>query len=291
MGAVYEGTDLRLNRAVAVKIMKGSLFGDPTALRRFNREAHAAARLNHPNIVRIFDFGSLAGNGAYQVLEFVRGRSWRAALKAAGQWSPQFALPLLRQVLEGLECAHAAGVIHRDLKPENILLDRLEGPDGETYTARILDFGLAKQLRTEESPETTSVTRPDIVMGTYGYMSPEQMAGGEVDHRTDIYSFGVILIETLTGPLQLRSLYLHEQIDHIMDSRFGFPGATSAHIAVCGVVSRAVARRRSDRYSQAAELSKDLKVLAECPPFPDHRAAVNASADRLGTTATMRTPS
>ncbi len=284
MGAVYEALDLRLSRAVAVKVMKGGLFGNSGAVRRFSREAQAAARLNHPNIVRIFDFGSLAGDGAYQVLELVPGRSWRAALADDGQWQPQFALPLFSGVLDGLECAHQAGIVHRDLKPENILLDPAMPSDSAPFTARILDFGLAK-IRAEERAEAMSETRPGTVMGTYGYMSPEQLAGAEVDARADVYSFGVILLETLTGALPLRSLNVHEQVQQFLSSRFDFAGATAEHLAVRDVIAKSVAPDRVSRYTSAEELSADLTAaLKSCPPFPTGRAAAAAS---LGITATV----
>jgi hypothetical protein len=282
MGAVYVALDLRLNRAVALKVMKGGLFGNPGAVRRFSREAQAAARLNHPNIVRIFDFGSLVGDGAYQVLELVPGRSWRAALADAGQWSPQFAMPLFRDVLDGLACAHNAGIIHRDLKPENILLAPADSSDSSALTARILDFGLAK-VRAEETVEGASVTRPGTVVGTYGYMSPEQFSGGDVDSRSDIYSFGVILLETLTGALPLKAFNIHEQIQQFLRIRFEHAGVTSASLALRDVIAKTVAPDRRERYSSALELSAELaRALSICPPLPDHRALSASSV-----TATM----
>ena len=282
MGAVYVALDLRLNRAVALKVMKGGLFGNAGAVRRFGREAQAAARLNHPNIVRIFDFGSLAGDGAYQVLELVPGRSWRAALQEAGQWSPQFALPLFRDVLNGLACAHDAGIIHRDLKPENILLAPAASSDSSALTARILDFGLAK-IRAEEAVEDLTVTRPGTVVGTYGYMSPEQFTGADVDRRSDIYSLGVIVLETLTGALPLRAFNVLEQIQQLLRSRFEFSGVASAHLALRDVIAKTVASDRRERYSSASELSAELAhALSICPPLPDRRALASTRV-----TATM----
>jgi serine/threonine-protein kinase len=285
MGAVYGALDLRLNRAVAIKVMKGGLFGDPGAVRRFSREAQAAARLNHPNIVRIFDFGPLLGDGAYQVLELVAGRSWRAALLAGGQWTPQFATPLFAGVLDGLACAHEAGIIHRDLKPENILLAPSESPDSSALTARILDFGLAK-IRSEEMAEGSSVTRPGTAVGTYGYMSPEQLSGGEVDQRTDIYSVGVMFFETLTGPLP-KAYNVHEQIQQFLGSRFEFEGVTSDQLALRDVIAKSVAPDRQERYASAAELAADLApALSLCTPLPDRRTLL-ASNEWLAQTATM----
>jgi eukaryotic-like serine/threonine-protein kinase len=289
MGAVYAAQDLRLNRAVAVKVMKGGLFGDASAVRRFSREAQAAARLNHPNIVRIFDFGSLVGDGAYQVLELVGGRSWRAALTSAGQWTPQFAMPLCAGVLDGLTCAHDAGIVHRDLKPDNILLAPAESAEAPALTARILDFGLAK-IHSGEMSESTSVTRPGTAVGTYRYMSPEQLAGGDVDPRTDLYSFGVMLLETLTGPVLLKGFNVHDQIQESLKSRFEFEEVTAAHLTLRDVIAKSMAPDRIGRYSSAAALSRELApALSNCPPLPDRRAQL-ASTERLAQTVTMYVP-
>ncbi|MFN7945461.1 MAG: protein kinase [Blastocatellia bacterium] len=218
MGAVYRAQDLRLQRQVAVKIITGSLFGDARAVRRFEREARAAARLSHPNIVTVYDSGSL-GAGAYLVMELLPGTTLRAELKRRGRIEPRTAAGWFEQILAGVAAAHAGGIIHRDLKPENILITAT----GQGDQLRILDFGLAKliearnaecTMRNEEGTETLwssaadtphsalrtpHFTTPGLVMGTPGYMSPEQLTGGAVDERSDIFSLGVIVAEALTG--------------------------------------------------------------------------------------------
>ncbi len=195
MGAVYEAFDLRLDRIVAVKVMTGRLFGNNSALRRFEREARAAARLQHPSIVAIYDFGSLRGGGAYLVMQRIAGRSWRAETVRTGQIPPYRAAIWMDQLCDAMACAHSSGVIHRDLKPENLLVSP-PTEDGEKIT--VLDFGVAKlhTFREVPEPELTSVDR---VVGTYGYMSPEQRAGEPVDARTDIYSAAVIAAEILSN--------------------------------------------------------------------------------------------
>jgi serine/threonine protein kinase len=195
MGAVYEARDLRLSRAVAVKVMLGRAFGEPSALRRFRREAQAAASLNHPNIVSVFDFGSLEGQGAFLVMERVSGETLRAEMERQKILPPAVVADWLDPLLEGLVAAHAQGIVHRDLKPENVI-GRRDG--SQSLTVKILDFGLAKFLAAE-SLSSGPVTETGVVLGTPAYMAPEQFLGREVDPRADIFSVGVIVVEALTG--------------------------------------------------------------------------------------------
>jgi hypothetical protein len=195
MGAVYEARDLRLSRAVAVKVMLGRAFGEPSALRRFRREAQAAASLNHPNIVSVFDFGSLEGQGAFLVMERVSGETLRAEMERQKILPPAVVADWLDPLLEGLAAAHAQGIVHRDLKPENVI-GRRDG--SQSLTVKILDFGLAKFLAAE-SLSSGPVTETGVVLGTPAYMAPEQFLGREVDPRADIFSVGVIVVEALTG--------------------------------------------------------------------------------------------
>ena len=184
MGTVYEAEDLRLDRRVAVKVMMERLFGDAHALRRFSREARASAKLDHPNVVRIFDFGELTGGGAYLVLEYLRGVPLRRSIREHRAFAPQAAALLIDGMFRGVEAAHARGVIHRDLKPDNVFLvtERLKGPPH----VKILDFGLAA-VRDLEFSGRAKLTRTGSAMGTLGYMSREQFMGETVDERSDIY--------------------------------------------------------------------------------------------------------
>src|SRR5260370_19613139 len=206
MGAVYEAADLRLNRAVVVKVRTGRLFGDTAALRRVSREAQASARLVHPNIVRLYDYGELSADGAFLVLEFVRGVTWRRMLSEKGTLAPDFASVLFEQLMAGVEAAHSAGIIHRDLKPGNVIIQGA----GAALAAKILDFGLAK-MRGSDFPDSGSMTAPGVTVGTFGYMSPEQYLGANVDERSDVYSIGVMAWETLTGKLQLNAYSFNTQ--------------------------------------------------------------------------------
>src|ERR1035438_8184678 len=185
MGEVYRAHDTRLNRDVALKILPEDLAKDPSRRARFEQEARAVAALNHPNIVAIYDVGD-----GYIVSELVDGEPLRA-----GKLSLRRTIEAAVQIASGLAAAHDAGIAHRDLKPDNILLTR----DGRP---KILDFGLAKVQATRAPAEGETVTvrtEAGVVMGTPGYMSPEQVRGLATDHRSDIFSFGVILHELLSG--------------------------------------------------------------------------------------------
>jgi eukaryotic-like serine/threonine-protein kinase len=193
MGEVYRAHDSRLSRHVAVKVLPADVCADPIRLRRFKREARAAALLNHPNILDIHDIGT-EGNTVYLVHELLQGETLRVALKD-GALPNETAIDYAVQIANGLAAAHEKGVIHRDLKPENIFITS-EG------WVKILDFGLAKLTKgvpASDDGTSSSADATGIVLGTPGYMSPEQVRGYAVDHRTDIFSLGAILYEMLSG--------------------------------------------------------------------------------------------
>ena len=187
MGEVYRARDTRLNREVALKVLPDDFARDPARRRRFEQEARVVAALNHPNIVGVYDVGD-----DFMVSELVDGQT----LRRAGKISQRQAIDLAAQIAEGLAVAHAAGIAHRDLKPENIMIAR----DGR---AKILDFGLAKltPTRLPDSPasQATTETQEGVIMGTVGYMSPEQVRGQPADYHSDIFSFGLVLYEMLSG--------------------------------------------------------------------------------------------
>src|SRR5215510_8810217 len=198
MGEVYRARDTRLGREVAIKVLPAALSADPERLKRFEREARSASSLNHPNIVTIHDIGT-EGGVSYIAMELVKGEPLRAELMGGGALPVRQVLQLGAQIAEGLAKAHAAGIVHRDLKPENVMLTE----DGHV---KILDFGLAKLTQPEGSeagvtmaPTVSGATQEGVVVGTAGYMSPEQATGGAVDYRSDQFSFGSILYEMATG--------------------------------------------------------------------------------------------
>ena len=201
MGTVYRARDVRLDRLVAIKVVRAELLADPDARQRFRREADIVARLQHPGIVAVHGSGALADGSGYVVMEFVRGEDLRRTLQREGRLDPLRAIQILAPVCRAIEAAHREGVLHRDLKPENILLAN-EG--GE---AKVLDFGLATVIA-DERVETRGpladagvFTVEGAIVGTPAYMAPEQLRGGAPDARTDVFSLGVIAYEMLSGEL------------------------------------------------------------------------------------------
>jgi serine/threonine-protein kinase len=197
MGAVYAGTHVELERPVAVKLLLPAFVVDPEALERFRREARTAARVSHPNLAELYDYGSFSEGGAYIVMEFIDGRTLREHMRDEGQFPFAEAVSVARQVAEGADAAHRAGIVHRDLKPSNIILK----PDDQgvaRWQAKIVDFGIAKFMEQAQVGES-SITAAGSLVGTPRYMSPEQCLGEEIDERSDIYSLGIILYEMLAG--------------------------------------------------------------------------------------------
>ncbi len=194
MGAVFRARDVRLDRDVAIKIVRADLLGSSEARARFRREAQIVARLQHPAIVSVFDYGTLPDGAAYLVMEFVKGEDLRALLKRERRIDAPRLVSLIREVAGGVQAAHEAGVLHRDLKPENVLLPASGvGP-------KVLDFGVAK-VSAPVTDEVTTLTGHATIVGTPAYMAPEQLRGGQVDARVDVFSLGVMSFEALTGTL------------------------------------------------------------------------------------------
>ena len=256
MSDVYAGTDTRLGRKVAIKLLRANLAEDPQFRARFRREAQDAAKMAHPTIVRIFDAGEEAVEGAdsgerlvpFIVMEFIDGRLLSDALRD-GPLEPKAAGRVIEQVLIALEYSHRAGVIHRDIKPSNIMLTR----NGQV---KVMDFGIARAV--SESAATLAETSK--VVGTAQYFSPEQARGEQVDARTDLYSTGVVLFEALTGraPFQgenpVAIAYQHLNAEPPIPSTIR-PGLTPALDAV---VLKSLAKHPSLRYQTAAEFRMDL---------------------------------
>jgi hypothetical protein len=200
MGAVYRARDMRLDRLVALKVVRAELLNDPEARRRFRREAQIVARLQHPSIVAVFDYGTFADGGAYLVMELVRGEDLRHVLQREGRLDPAESMRILSAVCAAIGAAHREGVLHRDLKPENILL-----PGGGS-PAKVLDFGVAKlvgedRLEEPSGESQTALTAAGMIVGTPAYMAPEQFKAVPADARTDVYSLGVVAYEMLSGDL------------------------------------------------------------------------------------------
>jgi serine/threonine protein kinase len=194
MGKVYKARHLSLDRAVCLKLLKPALLEDPTLVGRFEREAKAASRLNHPNVIQVIDFGRTEDGGLFIAMEFVHGKDLRTILRDEWPLDETRLCNIIAQVLSALGEAHAHNVIHRDLKPENIMV---EPRRGEPDFVKVLDFGIAKII----DSDLPLLTRADVVCGTPQYMAPEQATGSSLDNRCDLYAVGVILYQLATGHL------------------------------------------------------------------------------------------
>lgn len=249
MGAVYEATDTRINRTVAVKILSGASFGNRDALRRFEREAQTAGRLQHPNIITVFDYGVLSTEGAFLVMELFRGESLRQVLEREGKLDPKTVVAWFGQILDGVEAAHKQGIIHRDLKPDNILVSR-----GENGAARlcILDFGLARL--NEQEPAAHSVTVPGMVMGTFGYMPPEQLRGERTDERSDLFAVGVMIYEALYGEKPFRGNSYQELLRAMTSDE----SLTELDKRSAEFFEKSLAQEPAARFASASEMKRVL---------------------------------
>src|SRR5271168_2365145 len=261
MGEVYRAHDTRLDREVAIKVLPESLTSDPNRLRRFEQEARAAAALNHPNILAVHQMGTHEG-APYLVSELLEGETLREPIKR-GRLSVRRAIDYGVQIARGLAAAHEKGIVHRDLKPENLFVTK----DGRV---KILDFGLAKLTQPQPGSENSAVTltegtEPGVVMGTVGYMSPEQVRGQTVDHRADIFSFGAILYEMLTGKRAFQRSTSAETMTAILNED---PPAISqiAQTTPPGlqrIVHRCLEKNPEQRFQSASDLGFALEALSE----------------------------
>jgi beta-lactam-binding protein with PASTA domain len=252
MGEVFEARDRVLDRVVALKVLRPGLGADPAFVERFRREATAAARLSHPGIVRIYDWGRDEDGSAYMAMELVEGQNLRQVLAAAGRLRPEVAARVAEQVAAALEHARRAGLVHRDVKPENILLS----PDG---SVKVADFGLARTLASSRA------TQAGVVLGTPHYLAPEQVEGREADHRADVYALGVVLYEMLTGETPFRgdapAAIAYQRLERDVPAPSArVPGVPPA---LDDVVRRATARDPARRFATAGEMAEALRVAVD----------------------------
>jgi serine/threonine protein kinase/Tfp pilus assembly protein PilF len=264
MGVVYKARDSHLERFVALKVLPPDRVSDPERKRRFVREAKAASALNHPNIVTIYDIDSADGIH-FIAMEYIAGHTLDALIPSQGMPIRE-AADCAAQMADALAKAHSAGITHRDLKPANIMVT-------ENRLVKILDFGLAKlveprgAIADEVTRSMKSLTGEGRIIGTLPYMSPEQAQGKELDHRTDIFSLGVVFYQMATGERPFRAPNWVAMLQQILNSPTPSPKALRPHLpeAVERIVFRATAKNREERYQSMAEMSSDLHSLKEGP--------------------------
>jgi serine/threonine protein kinase len=253
MAEVHRGHDVRLGREVAIKILRSDLARDPTFQNRFRREAQAAAGLNHPAIVSVYDTGedeSDDGITPYIVMEFVEGRTLREILKTEGQLPAQRAMEITADVCAALDFSHRSGIVHRDIKPGNVMIT-------EAGAVKVMDFGIARAL----ADNAATVTATSSVIGTAQYLSPEQARGESVDARSDVYSTGCLLYELLTGhPPFTGDSPVAVAYQHVRENP-QVPSSVHSAIppALDSIVMKALAKNPLNRYQTAAEMRADLQ--------------------------------
>lgn len=266
MGAVYRAEHVLMRKTVALKVLHREMTLVPEVVARFEREAIAASRVDHPNVVAATDFGKLEDGGFYLVLEFVEGRSLRAVLDAEGALAPDRAARIAAQIASALAEAHAQGIVHRDLKPDNVML--VERPENPEHV-KVLDFGIAKVAANDLAGQP-ALTRFGSVFGTPEYMSPEQAMGTTVDHRADLYALGVLLHEMLAGETPFHDQDLMALLARQMTAPPP-PLPTSVPPALRAVVARLLAKRPEERPPSADAVVAALLPIAGAggaPPAP-----------------------
>jgi Tol biopolymer transport system component/predicted Ser/Thr protein kinase len=260
MGEVYRAEDRRLGRRVALKVLRAVFSTDRWVLARFEQEARSASALNHPNIVTIYDIGN-AGSSFFFAMELIEGRSLREVVRE-GPLAFARLIRIAVQIADAIACAHAAGIIHRDLKPENIMVTRDD-------RVKVLDFGIAK-LAPEKPLVSTSPTvrimfptEPGIIVGTVGYMSPEQAKMEAADHRSDQFSLGAILYEMATGRRAFQKETAVDTLSSILHDEPEPIGPEAAPLPLRWTIARCLAKDREGRYSSSDDLCRDLRMQSE----------------------------
>jgi len=272
MGAVYRARDAKLGRELAIKVLPEDVAGNHDRLARFEQEARSASLLNHPNIITIYEVGEHEGT-PYIAMELIDGRSLRDALED-GHLPLRKAIAIAAQIADGLAAAHERGVVHRDLKPDNVMVTR-------AGHVKVLDFGLAKLAAPQQTDDTMVMQRhpattPGTIMGTVGYMSPEQAAGAETNYRSDQFSFGAILYEMLTGRRAFHASTSAETLAAIIRDDPAPVDATTVPQPLRWIVERCLAKAPDERYDSTRDLARDLQRLRDSLSEPTITSGASA---------------
>lgn len=269
MGQVFRARHVHLDRLQAIKIMHPHMASDPGFQARFRQEAQAIAALEHPHIVRIFNFDEQQGR-YYIAMEYLPDGSLRTLLdrraRERTKWPLNFGLDLVRQAAEALDFAHARGIVHRDIKPDNILIERHAGPGGRSlYVVKLTDFGLARMVE-----GGGGITASGMTVGTPAYMSPEQCQGLPVDGRSDIYSLGIVLYEVVTGYLPFTVSRISEAVEKHVYAQPPSPRTVAPDLPVAAesIILRCLAKKPEDRFATGAELALALRQVMQAPVPP-----------------------
>jgi serine/threonine protein kinase len=263
MGSLYRGKHLALDRPVAIKFLHAHLASDETHMERFVREAKLAGSLQHANVAHVYDVGNAQDGSPYLVMDYLDGRSLQAIVTDLGAMPERRALPLILQIAQGLAYAHSKGLLHRDLKLTNVMVVN----DGAQETAKIIDFGIAKSMTEDDA---SRLTQTGEVFGSPLYMSPEQCQGHQLDERSDLYSFGCVIYEMLTGVPPLRGNDLISTVyKHINEPPRPFAeAAPAAKVSpeLEALVMRLLRKQPADRYQKSAEVVDAVqKLVSSCP--------------------------
>ena len=283
MGKVYRARHLSLHKDICLKVLKPALLEDPTLVGRFEREAQAASRLNHPNAIQVLDFGRVSEEGTlYIAMELVQGKDLRQILQDFGPLAEERIIRVVAQVLAALSEAHTRNVIHRDLKPENIMVEqRDEHPD----FVKVLDFGIAKIL----DSDLPGLTRADVVCGTPQYMAPEQATGSELDARCDLYAVGIILYQLATGTLPFEGTNVMEiltaQVNNAPQPPLKRLPTAKISVAMERLILRAMEKDPDARPQSALEFRKLLIEIPQLANRTPHSVATLPGAPKAGRTS------
>ncbi|HEY2377636.1 MAG TPA: serine/threonine-protein kinase [Gemmatimonadaceae bacterium] len=285
MGRVYLAEHVRMGRKSAVKVINPALATTADAISRFNREAANACKINHPNVAQVYDFGEMADGTLYLAMEYIDGETLDRVVASTGALPPVRAAQITKQIADALYAAHHLGIVHRDLKPENVMIARhLDGSDW----VKVVDFGIAKTIQRDGTGSQT-VTTAGVSLGTPEYMSPEQLAGEKLDHRTDVYSLGLLLFNMLTGELPYPKLTSKETLVRRLTSRPNTLAEVRPDVAwpagLQQALDRAIAPEAADRYDSVADFGREVLRVAEAG-----QPATAAAATAVATTAGVSRP-